>query len=368
MDTPTVDELRAIARDQGVDALGVSAVEVFERTRRELHERKADGLHADMQFTYRNPDRATDPARHLPGARSLVVGAKSYLRDSGEPPDDGPVGSVARYVWEDHYAQLEVGLRAVADRLAEAGARTRILIDDNALVDREAAYRAGLGWYGKNANLLLPHRGSWFVLGSVLTDALLPAATPLDDGCGGCTRCLSSCPTNAIVQPGVIDANRCLAWLVQARGVFPVEHREALGLRIYGCDDCQEVCPPNLRSSRQPVEISNAARRPWIPLVELLQCDDEELMSRYGQWYIPDREPRYLRRNALVALANSGATDDESVRTVVEVMLVSSDDLVRAHAVWAARKLGFEESLLVLSDLQPTVVSDELERDVSFSG
>ena len=120
-----------------------------------------------------------------------------------------------------------------------------MVADDNALVDREAAVRAGLGWYGKNSNVLLPGAGSWFVLGTVITDAPLPSSSRLSDGCGPCRRCLDGCPTGAIVAPGVVDARRCLAWLVQAPGSIPEDFRPAIGDRMYGCDDCQEVCPPN---------------------------------------------------------------------------------------------------------------------------
>ena len=126
-----------------------------------------------------------------------------------------------------------------------AGWRARVVADDNALVDRAAAERAGLGWFGKNSNILLPGAGSWFLLGSVVTDAPLPTAAPVGDGCGSCRRCLSACPTGALVGPGVLDARRCLAWLLQATGVFPFEFRVALEGRIYGCDDCQDVCPAN---------------------------------------------------------------------------------------------------------------------------
>lgn len=365
MTTPTAAELEAVGVEAGLDAVGVAAAEVFASTRRDLLERKEEGLHADMQFTYRNPERATDPARHLPDARSLVVGARSYHRDPGPNTVDGPAGDVAKYVWEDHYDQLRIGLRSIADVLEEAGHRTRILVDDNALVDREAAYRAGLGWYGKNANLLLPDRGSWFVLGSVLTDAPLAPATPLDDGCGPCTRCLSGCPTDAIVRPGVIDANKCLAWLVQAKGTFPLAHRVALGGRIYGCDDCQDVCPPNRRTARQPVEISGAARRPWVPLLEMLAADDDELLAAYGAWYIPGREPRYLRRNALLALANTADRTDDRVIAAIETYVADADAMLRAHAVWAARRLGLDHLVTALADDPDAQVRAELEADVS---
>src|SRR5690606_28594835 len=153
---------------------------------------------------------------------------------AGRAGHAAPRGRVARYARADHYGELRAALRAVAGELKAAGWRARVLADDNALVDREAAYRAGLGWYGKNANLLLPGRGSWFVLGSVVTDApLARTAEPVADGCGACTRCLDGCPTGAIVAPGVVDARRCLAWLLQVEGPFPREHRVVLGDRLY---------------------------------------------------------------------------------------------------------------------------------------
>ena len=358
-------ELQQVGAAVGLDALGVAAAEVFTSTLRDLRERKGLGLHADMQFTYRNPERSTDPGRHLPEARSLVVGALSYLRDAAGTELDEPAGRVARYVWEDHYRDLRGKLGEVADVLDQAGWRTRILVDDNALVDREAAHRAGLGWYGKNANLLLPGRGSWFVLGSILTDAPLPPAAPVDDGCGTCTRCLTSCPTDAIVEPGTIDANRCLAWLVQAKGTFPPEFREALGDRIYGCDDCQEVCPPNRRQARQIVHLSSPARRPWVPLLEILAADDDALLDRYGVWYIPGREARYLRRNALIALGNSADGGDPAVRRCITAALASDDIVVRSHAVWAAKRLGLDHLLGAVADDPSPDVAAELARDVS---
>lgn len=358
-------ELENVGEHVGLDALGIAAAEVFTSTLQDLRGRKAAGLHADMQFTYRKPERSTDPARHLPEARSLVVGALSYLRDADGTQLDQPAGRVARYVWEDHYRDLRGKLGVVADVLDDAGWRTRILVDDNALVDREAAHRAGLGWYGKNANLLLPGRGSWFVLGSILTDAPLPPATPLADGCGTCTRCLTSCPTDAIVEPGTIDANRCLAWLVQAKGSFPPQFREALGDRIYGCDDCQEVCPPNRRQARQVVHLSSPARRPWVPLLEILQADDDTLLDRYGVWYIPGREARYLRRNALIALGNSADGDDGDVQRAVVASLASPDDIVRSHAVWAAKRLALDHLLAGIEDDPSPDVAAELARDVS---
>ena len=164
----------------------------------------------------------------------------------------GPQARVGRYAWVDHYAPLRAGLREIALRLRRCGHRAVAFADDNSIVDREVAYLGGLGWFGKNANILIPGAGSYFVLGSIITTADYPVSKPVADGCGTCRRCIDVCPTGAIVAPGVVDANRCLAWLVQQPGTFPVEYREALGDRIYGCDDCQEVCPPSVRLGRSP--------------------------------------------------------------------------------------------------------------------
>jgi epoxyqueuosine reductase len=336
---PELDAVRAVGLAAGLDALGVATAAPFTGTRNDLEQRRADGLHGGMHFTYGDPARSTDPSRALPGARSLVVGARRYRRSDPAPPP-AVSGAVARYARADHYGALRAALGEVALHLRSNGWRARVLCDDNALVDREAARRAGLGWYGKNANLLLPGRGSWFVLGAVVTDAVIaPAATVVADGCGTCERCIEACPTGAIVAPGVVDARRCLAWLVQARGTFPVEHRVALGGRIYGCDDCQEVCPPNRAADRREGVPEVDGEEAWVPLVELLSLPDEELLARHGRWYIPRREPRWLRRNALVALGNVGG-DDPDVAAVLARYAAGADELLAEHARWAQARVG----------------------------
>jgi epoxyqueuosine reductase len=337
---PTVDELRIRGLAAGLDAMGVAPAEPFAGTRRHLEERRAAGLHGGMHFTYGNPARSTDPSRTVPGARALVVGARHYRR-ADPPAPDQPVGAVARYARSDHYGALRRALGEVAAALHAAGWQARVLCDDNALVDREAAHRAGLGWYGKNANLLLPGQGSWFVLGSVVTDAPLETnAGPVPDGCGACVRCIDACPTGAIVAPGVVDARRCLAWLVQARGPFPLEHRVALGGRLYGCDDCQEVCPPNRTADRRQPPPEGPDEEAWVSLVDLLAATDEELLARHGRWYIPRREARWLRRNALVVLGNVGDAGDAAVVDTLRRYAGGDDELLAEHAAWASRRLA----------------------------
>ena len=355
---PSPSELRSVGLAAGLDAVAVTHAEPFVEVRRTLEHRRAEGLHGGMQFTYRNPARSTDPDRALAGARSIVAAARGYLvGDEESPPPGRLAGRIARYAWEDHYAHLETGLTAIAEVLRAEGWTARVLADDNASVDRAVAHRAGIGWWGKNANLLLPDVGSWYVLGSVVTTApLLGDTAPVEDRCGSCTRCLAGCPTGAITAPGVVDARRCLSWLLQAEGAFPREHRRALGDRIYGCDDCQEVCPPNRRSPRRP---PTGAERPWADLFGLLQPDDDAVLAMAGRWYIPKREVRYVRRNALVVLGNVADPRDPAVEGALAAHLDHPDPLLRSHAVWAARRLGREDLLTGLAtETDPDVIAE----------
>jgi len=352
-------EVTALGAAAGLAAVGIAGAGVFDATRHDLEWRRRAGLHGGMQFTFRNPHRSTDPGQVLAGARSLVVGAWGYRRrDDGSPGGPTsvdrplparPAGSVARYARSDHYAPLRAALARIADHLVAEGWQARVVVDDNALVDRAAAQRAGLGWFGRNTLLLLPGLGSWFVLGSVVTDAPLdptPPTGPSDhaEGCGTCRRCMTACPTGALVADGVLDARRCLAWLVQAPGTFPIEFREALGDRIYGCDDCQQACPVNRTGDRHhppgPPEAGTVAA---VDLLDLLEASDEALLQAHGRWYIADRDPRHLRRNALVALGNVGNGTDTDTAAALARYATGDDELLAEHARWAARRLGRED-------------------------
>ncbi len=337
-----LDELFAVGAAAGLDRIGVAPATVLQRARTALHQRRDAGLHDGMQFTFRNPERSTDPAAAVAGARSVIVGARSYAMDTPARPPG--TARVARYAWTDHYAPLREALRTVARRLRADGHKAVAFADDNSIVDREVAWAAGVGWFGKNANLLLPGGGSYFVLGCVITTADLPvAASSAPDGCGACTACFGACPTGAIVGPATIDARRCLAWVLQKPGIIPREMRAAIGDRLYGCDDCQEACPPTVR-----LEVRHRRSGPadaWVPVLDLLRADDDTLLAAHGRWYLADRDPRWWRRNALVVLGNTGDPSDAEVVAEVQRHLHHSDAVLRAHAVWAAARLGLHHLL-----------------------
>jgi epoxyqueuosine reductase len=350
------DQLLTLGRNSGLHQVGVASAEVLHRARQALNERKSQGLHNQMQFTYRNPNRSTDPTAALPSAKSVIVGALSYSTQMPEQPEKLSA-RVARYVWSDYYAQLRESLRQIAKQLESDGFRAVVLADDNAIVDREVAYQAGLGWFGKNSNLLIAGAGSYFVLGCVVTNAsLVVAEKPVEDGCGSCRRCLGNCPTQAIIAPGVIDANKCLAWLLQKPGVFDRDFRVALGDRLYGCDDCQEVCPPTVRFEKrtsviadEPVKHDDRANA-WVSVQKILLADDESLLKEFGAWYIANRDPKWLRRNALVILGNIGDADDKLVVELLQKYCNHGDAILRSHAVWAAARLGLNHLLPVSED------------------
>ena len=323
--------------------MGVTTADVLAEARVELFRRRDAGLHGDMGFTYRDPERSTDPLRAVEGARSVIVAAAPYLTADDPPRPDGAAGPharVGRYAWIDHYAPLRVALREVAKRIRRADQRAVAFADDNSIVDRAVAHRAGLGWYGKNANLLLPGAGSWFVLGSIVTTAEYePTPGPAPDGCGTCRRCIDDCPTGAIIAPGVIDANRCISWILQKPGSIPDEYRSAIGDRIYGCDDCQDACPISVRLGRRnTIELDDRADA-WVDALELLDADDGWIDARYGHWYVTNREFRWVRRNALIVVGNVGDPDDARTRQVVERYRADIDPILSEHARWADDRL-----------------------------
>ena len=340
---PTIEAITAHVALWGITHVGVCSAEILTDTRTTLHERKAAGLHADMGFTYRNPDRSTDPSQAVANAHSIIVAARPYITDTDPTkpgPEYGPQARVGRYAWVDHYAPLREGLRSAAKLIRAAGHKAVAFADDNSIVDRAVAHRAGLGWYGKNANLLLPGAGSFFVLGSIITAASYEwndrAAA---DGGGTCTKCFAGCPTEAIIAPGVIDGNRCLSWVMQKPGSVPLEFREVIGDRIYGCDDCQDVCPISVRlGPRNSIPLSEDVKA-WVSALDLLDETDTWIEDRYGQWYVADRDFDVLRRNALIVVGNVGDPADRRVGATVERYRQHTNPTLVEHAAWAADRL-----------------------------
>lgn len=322
----------------GLDGVGVCAADPFSDTRVEIRSRKAQKMSARLGFTFTDPEVSTDIRRSFPWAERLVVGIRSYLPAAGDPGEPRPgQGRVARFAVADFYQPLRAGLEAIASDLRLAGYRAEVLADDSRLVDRAAAVRAGLGWWGKSTMVLAPGAGPWFLIGSVVTDAPLTASAPMRRSCGTCSACLPACPTGALVAPGVLDARLCLAAVAQSPGVIARDLRPLMGDRVYGCDECLNACPPGGRLSDRA-----ASPRGTVDLMRLLRLPDRDLRDEFSHFYLPSRSPRILRRNALVALGNTGAPPHLDM---VAGYLGHPDRLLRLHAVWAVHRLGVRLAL-----------------------
>jgi epoxyqueuosine reductase len=244
----------------------------------------------------------------------VIVAAHSYARPEPNPPEDEPRGRLPRYTRRDEYAVLRDRLRGLGEWLREQvpGSRFVVHVDSNGHVDREAAVRAGIAVYGKNTLAITRRHGSWVVLGVLISDVELAVTHPLPeqpawDACGECRACIDACPTDAIVDAGVLDARACLSYLTQSR-LEHLPHAEALGDRVYGCDICQDVCPWNRGAERRAADLAPDGPDAAFPrLADWLDADPAELAERYRRLYVPDNDGRYLQRNARAALRNVSA-------------------------------------------------------------
>jgi epoxyqueuosine reductase len=328
----TSAELARLAEQLGIDVVGATVAEPYAETERTIRERRARGLFADMRFTMAQPEVSCHPEALLEGARTVISAALCYYAPG--PEAGAGEGRLPRYTWADHYASLREKLVALGERL---GGRYRVLVDANQHVDREGAARSGVGFYGKNTMLITRKHGSWVVLGALVTEVEVEPGTPLDLDCGSCTLCIEACPTGALDEPGVVDSTKCLSYWTQSPEAVPEPYREELGDQVYGCDICQDVCPWNRGiEKRRAEEEPPAGAEPVVSLVDWLLAPSEELRDRYTRLYFPRNDPRFLRRNALIAAGNSADTTlVDAVRPYAE----GDDQLLREHAEWALSRL-----------------------------
>ena len=333
----TQAELEALGQELGLDAIGAAPAEPYAATEQHIRERRARGLFADMHFTMARPEESCHPERLLPGARTVVSAALCYwLPEPDRPPGHG---RLPRYTWFDAYAQLREKLDALGRTL---GGSYRVLVDANQHVDREAAARSGVGFYGKNTLLITRRYGSWVVLGTLITDVELEPTPALDLDCGECRLCIDACPTGALDEPGTLDSTRCLSYWTQAPEPPPAEYRADLGPQVYGCDICQDVCPWTRGvEKRRAGEPLPEGATPHVSLVDWLRSDPDELRRRFARLYVPRNDGRRLRLNALVAAGNVGGDGE---RDAVIAFLDDPDDATRAVAVWAHARLGEQDA------------------------
>jgi len=336
-------DLKERAHAEGFDLVAVARADRLERDHEALAAWLRQDRHATMAWMARDPDTRADPARLLPGCRSVVVAAMSYwpgARRAATPAGRARVALYAR--GRDYHRVMGAKLKTLAAWIENAtGRASRAFVDTGPVLERAWAERAGLGWIGKNANLLTRGFGSWLLLGEILTAAELePDPGPHADFCGTCTACLDACPTSAIVEPGAVDSERCISyWTIEHRGEVPEERRAGNDDWIFGCDVCQDVCPWNVQFAREaegdPFSFREDLR--GLDPEAIVAMDEPTFRERYSGTALMRAKWEGMRRNACIVLGNRRQA---SAVAVLQRALGDPDPVVRSHAQWALARIS----------------------------
>src|SRR5918999_2465631 len=349
-------DLKAIvqeyATELGFDLVRVTSAQDFSEDRAIALERTRAGLMDGLPwYSEKRINRGTRPQELLPGARSIIcLGLNYYQPESPDERDSRPMGKVAQYArGRDYHKVIKQRMRAYVEGLSQkigASVAARWYVDDGPMLDRAAAHRAGLGWFGKNTNILTSSLGSWVFLGQVITDLAIEPAPPLRKTCGSCVRCIDACPTEAIVAPYVIDNSRCISYLIiENRGSIPRELRPQMLDWVFGCDICQEVCPVNRKATPTAEPDFQKHELGLLDLIELRGLSEEEFRQRFQGTPIMRAKRAGLKRNACVALGN--LKDPAAIPALCRALL-EEEPLVRGHSAWALGQMGGDQARLTL--------------------
>ncbi|HEX4204234.1 MAG TPA: tRNA epoxyqueuosine(34) reductase QueG [Ktedonobacteraceae bacterium] len=424
LDTRTIKEQ---AYALGFDTVRITSAEAFPEVKRVIKERIAQGLMDGLPwFTAERADVSCHPDALLPEARSIIALGMTYLtkqpeealateqqsasQEYGMAHQPGPRGRIARYAWGDDYheiikpklQQFASWLQEYAHTELDNGLESRLFVDTGRIVDRAVAQRAGLGWYGKNTNILTKGWGSWLFLAEIVTNLVLAEDEAVKTNCGACEICLHACPTNALPNAYELDNRRCISYLtIELRGSIPLELRPLMGDFIFGCDICQEVCPVNKVAEQRlglrgqpagqiiaPTQVSrrkactqaeNESTKLFQPhqefqarpaigsspeLIPLLSLTEEQFRERFRHSAIKRTKRRGLLRNVCVALGNSG---DRQAVPALSRALHDEEPLIRGHAAWALGRLAGSEALSALQAASTTEEDEEVRDEIRYA-
>lgn len=365
--------VKEFARSIGVDHIGIARAEPFPREEAQLRDQAAQGQYP--RFADTDIPRRTDPQKLLPGARSLISIAISYLTDDSPRAavhDGLPRAWVSRYAWGDidyHYVlrdKLEQIIAFLGERVPYP-VEAVPYVDTGPPVERSVAERAGVGWFGKNNCIYVPGHGSWVFLGEILTNVDLVPDAPQSKSCGLCTRCLDACPTAAITGPFRIDPNRCLSYITQMPGVIPLEFRRPMGRMLFGCDICQLVCPWNwdAEPTNRPEFMPRTALGNRPELIPLLTMTNGEFKRWFGGTAMAWRGKKIIQRNACICLGN--IKDRQAVPPLIDRLEHDGKEEVRGAAAWALGEIGGEDALAALKRRLPTEPSEYVRSEIELA-
>ncbi len=401
-----VATIKEYAYTLGFDSVRITGAEAFPEAESTIKERIEQGLMDGLPwFTAERSEVSCHPDALLPDAQSIITLAMVYLTEQPEQleqtaqnNDHGPRGRISRYAWGDDYHEtIKSKLYQYAEWLrdyahGEAGnpVETRVFVDTGRMVDRAVAQRAGLGWYGKNTNILTKEWGSWVFLAEIVTNLPLQADTPIKTTCGSCEICLHACPTQALPAPYVLDTPRCISFLtIELRGSIPIELRPLMGNLIFGCDICQEVCPVNhiaekrlgVRGTSMPTAPATTRAKPIAfhpraefrprenvgsspELIPLLSLTEEQFRERFRRSPIRRTKRRGLLRNVCVALGNSG---DPQAIPALSHALHDSEPLIRGHAAWALGRIAGKQARYALEVALLEEQDAEVKKEIQYA-
>ena len=335
----TAESVKSVAYSLGFDLVGIAPIGPFAET---LFYPKwlEHGYAGEMKYLERQKTAKLQPESILPGARSVIVCAMNYNTAQPHTSFDRLRAWISRYAWgRDYHETLRQKLHEVAAWIEQNSAhQTKCYVDTGPLLERVYAKYAGIGWFGKNTCIINQKAGSWLFLGCILTDLELTNDLPVPDRCGTCTRCIDACPTNAILEPYVLDSRKCIAYTtIELRGGIPEQDRTGIGHHLFGCDICQDVCPWNRRAPSSPDPAFEAKEGLFWPMIDqLLELSEDEWRRLIHGTAMKRAKIRGLLRNLMVVAGNAGRRE---VLPRLRPFLNHNDEHVRSHAQWAVEKI-----------------------------
>ena len=361
-------EIRAHAKRCGFDALGISRAEKLDE-RNGLREWLAREHHGEMRWMGVDPEKRINPLRVLVESRSVIALALNYYAPA-QHSNRLEHGKISRYAWgEDYHSVLKNRLAQLAAWIAgsQPTARGLYYCDTGPIMDKAWAHKSGLGWIGKHSNLITRNLGSWVFLGEILLNLDLDYDVESRNYCGKCHRCIDACPTKAIVAPYVVDARLCISYLtIELRGAIPRKLRPLIGTRIFGCDDCQDVCPWNRFAQPSEEKAFYPDPQNVAPvLIDLMRMTEAEFRERFRNSAVRRAKYRGFLRNVAVALGNTW--NPSAIPVLSSALLRHSEPLVRAHAAWALGEIGGETSSDALKAASPVETSPSVLEEIRLA-
>lgn len=369
------EEMAAAAAELGIDKIGVASAAPFTELKERLVKHRERGF--ESGFEEPDLDKRTNPALLFDEPKSIISIAVAYpskLRDAPKSEPGRRRGVLSRSAWgEDYHHVLRQRLERLGAWLTARIPEARLLsmVDTGALSDRAVAERAGIGWSGKNSAIITPEFGSYVYLGEMITNLPLPPDQPLEDACGDCTRCIDACPPGALVGPGQLNAQRCISYVTQTKGVVEDEMMQKIGNRLYGCDTCQVVCPYNKGVDFRHHEALLPDAETVKPLLQpLLFLSNRAFKEQFGNSAAAWRGRKPIQRNALIGLGNF--RDAAAVPDIAKVMREDPRPELRTTAAWALGRIGGEAAAAALAaglaEEADETVREAMERAAAVAG